>query len=214
MIFFFFWPCCTACRILVPQPGVESMPPSLGLWNHWATREAPRMNIAHQDYAELSFVRGYFSSPAIFLFSLKFISDLLFSLFTMCFVIQPCKFSVSFLCSLPKLCLYHLFSQFYFPEKGAPRALTHCNLACVSRSAWCILVILAFPLTVTLGIPFVFFLCGWSHCFLHPISSFFVPSILKFHVIFLGVGLFPVCAEQYMGLFNLDTHVLQTGNFA
>ena len=33
--FFFFWPCHVACRILVPQPGIEPGP------YHWATRELP-----------------------------------------------------------------------------------------------------------------------------------------------------------------------------
>ena len=30
-----------ACRILVPQPGIKSVPPALEGWslNHWATRE-------------------------------------------------------------------------------------------------------------------------------------------------------------------------------
>ena len=25
-IFFFFWPCCRACQILVPRPGIEASP--------------------------------------------------------------------------------------------------------------------------------------------------------------------------------------------
>ena len=25
----FFWPCCEACRILVPRPGIETMPPAV-----------------------------------------------------------------------------------------------------------------------------------------------------------------------------------------
>ena len=31
----------TACGILVPQPGIEAMPPALEVWslNHWTTRE-------------------------------------------------------------------------------------------------------------------------------------------------------------------------------
>ena len=41
--FFFFWLCCTACGNLVPQPGIETMPPALEAWglNHWTTREFP-----------------------------------------------------------------------------------------------------------------------------------------------------------------------------
>ena len=41
--FFFFWPCHTACGILVPRPGIEPVPPAVearGL-NHWTTREVP-----------------------------------------------------------------------------------------------------------------------------------------------------------------------------
>ena len=37
----FFWPCCVACGILVPWPGIEPVPPALeaeGL-NHWTARE-------------------------------------------------------------------------------------------------------------------------------------------------------------------------------
>ena len=41
--FFFFWPHGTACRILVPQPGIESTPPAVRAQspNLWATREVP-----------------------------------------------------------------------------------------------------------------------------------------------------------------------------
>ena len=46
LFFFFlilkiFWPCCTACGILVPRPGKEPVPPAVeapGL-NHCTTRE-------------------------------------------------------------------------------------------------------------------------------------------------------------------------------
>ena len=27
--FFFFWPCCTVCGILVPQPGIKPVPPAV-----------------------------------------------------------------------------------------------------------------------------------------------------------------------------------------
>ena len=41
--FFFFWPHCTACGILVPQPGIE--PGSLAVKarspTHWTAREVP-----------------------------------------------------------------------------------------------------------------------------------------------------------------------------
>ena len=41
--FFTFWPCHTACGILVPQPRVEPRPPSVKVQslNLWTTREAP-----------------------------------------------------------------------------------------------------------------------------------------------------------------------------
>ena len=39
----FFWPCRGACRILVPRPGIEPVPPAVEAWilNHWTAREAP-----------------------------------------------------------------------------------------------------------------------------------------------------------------------------
>ena len=43
--FFFFWPGRVACRILVPQPGTEPVPPAVEAQslNQWTTREFPRM---------------------------------------------------------------------------------------------------------------------------------------------------------------------------
>ena len=43
-IFINFWPCCAACTILVPWPGMEPAPPALEVWslNHWTTRGSPR----------------------------------------------------------------------------------------------------------------------------------------------------------------------------
>ena len=42
-IFKIFWPCCTACGILVPRPGIEAAPPAVEAWslNHWTTGEVP-----------------------------------------------------------------------------------------------------------------------------------------------------------------------------
>ena len=42
-LFFFFWPCCVACIILIPWPGVEPMSPALESQNlnHWTIREVP-----------------------------------------------------------------------------------------------------------------------------------------------------------------------------
>ena len=41
--FLFFWLHHTACGILVPQPGIEPVPPPVGAWspNHWTAREFP-----------------------------------------------------------------------------------------------------------------------------------------------------------------------------
>ena len=41
---FFFWPCRTACGILVPQPGIEPASPALEAQSldHWTTREVPQ----------------------------------------------------------------------------------------------------------------------------------------------------------------------------
>ena len=40
-ILIFFWPCPTACGILVPQPGIEPMPPAVEAQcpNHWTVKE-------------------------------------------------------------------------------------------------------------------------------------------------------------------------------
>ena len=40
-----FWPCHTACRILVPQSRIKSASPVVDVQNsnHWITREAPRL---------------------------------------------------------------------------------------------------------------------------------------------------------------------------
>ena len=43
LYFFIFWLHCTACRILVPQPGIEPVPLAVEMWtpNHWTTGEFP-----------------------------------------------------------------------------------------------------------------------------------------------------------------------------
>ena len=43
-IFFSFWLCLVTCGILVPQPGIEPVPPALEpqSLNHWTPREVPR----------------------------------------------------------------------------------------------------------------------------------------------------------------------------
>ena len=42
-LFYIFWPHCTVCGILVPQPGIKPTPPALEAWSliHWTTRKAP-----------------------------------------------------------------------------------------------------------------------------------------------------------------------------
>ena len=42
-IHFFFWPCCAACRILVPRPGIEPGPTAVEARspNHWTDGEFP-----------------------------------------------------------------------------------------------------------------------------------------------------------------------------
>ena len=36
-----FWPCCTACKIFVPQWGITPAPPAVEVWipKHWTTRK-------------------------------------------------------------------------------------------------------------------------------------------------------------------------------
>ena len=45
--FFFFLPHHAACKILVPQPGIEPVPPEIVVrsFNHWMASEVPRINI-------------------------------------------------------------------------------------------------------------------------------------------------------------------------
>ena len=50
MIFFFFLAALCGMRIIVPQPGVEPVPPALGVisLNHWTTREVPHLCVILQ----------------------------------------------------------------------------------------------------------------------------------------------------------------------
>ena len=50
LFFFSFRPCCPACDILVPQPGIKPMPPAVEAWclNHWIAREVPIFHIFKQ----------------------------------------------------------------------------------------------------------------------------------------------------------------------
>lgn len=42
-LFLVFWPCCKACGILVPWPGIEPTPLALEAWslNHWTPGKSP-----------------------------------------------------------------------------------------------------------------------------------------------------------------------------
>ena len=48
-LIFIFSPCRVACGILVPQPGIEPVPPAVKAWslNHWTTREVLLFNYLH-----------------------------------------------------------------------------------------------------------------------------------------------------------------------
>ena len=43
VVFYFLWPCCVACGILVHRPGIEPGPLAVKTWtpNHWPTGEFP-----------------------------------------------------------------------------------------------------------------------------------------------------------------------------
>ena len=43
LLLLFFWLHSVACRIIVPQPGIEPASPAVEAWslNHWTTREIP-----------------------------------------------------------------------------------------------------------------------------------------------------------------------------
>ena len=61
LLFFTFWPHCTACGLLTPWPGVEPGLPALEApsINHWSAREAPTCiilnNITIQNYYDIYF---------------------------------------------------------------------------------------------------------------------------------------------------------------
>ena len=52
IFFFFFWPQCTACRVLVSQPESEPTPPAMEARspNHWTAREVPGPFILFERY--------------------------------------------------------------------------------------------------------------------------------------------------------------------
>ena len=63
LFFFFFLSCHTACRIPVPQPGIEPIPPAVETWglNHWTAR-------AVLSFAHFYWVVFFFLSSAISVF--------------------------------------------------------------------------------------------------------------------------------------------------
>ena len=69
--FLFFWPFCTAHRILVPQPGVEPGPPVVKAWilNHWTAMEVLIL-LLYFIYAIILSANNNFQS--IYLSGLKF----------------------------------------------------------------------------------------------------------------------------------------------
>ena len=54
-LFIIFLPLHTACRILVPWPGIKPMSPALGTWslNHWTTREKQGKSFSWQSWLAL-----------------------------------------------------------------------------------------------------------------------------------------------------------------
>ena len=57
LLFFFLRLYHLACRILVPQPGTEVVPPALGAWtlNHWTTGQVPIVLFKRKDLSKFSF---------------------------------------------------------------------------------------------------------------------------------------------------------------
>ena len=81
LLFFFFWPCCSVCGILVLQPGIE---PKTWQWAHWVPTSGPWGN------SQPGFLRWFFFSSkcafscscskrpifSFFFFHLSFYSDI------------------------------------------------------------------------------------------------------------------------------------------
>ena len=55
-LFIYFFGCAKACGILVPWPGIEFMLPAVEAWsfNHWTTREFPKLQFSYFKYAPSS----------------------------------------------------------------------------------------------------------------------------------------------------------------
>ena len=73
--FFSFWPCCSACRISVPQPGIKPVPPAMEAQslNHWTAGEVPHkifeeckvLALAYPLDLNLSLHRDFPCSPVV-----------------------------------------------------------------------------------------------------------------------------------------------------
>ena len=57
--FFFFWPCHVTFGILVPQPGIEPVPPAVEAQslNHWTAREVPRTELLNHSEQDRNCIR-------------------------------------------------------------------------------------------------------------------------------------------------------------
>ena len=57
-LFWFFWPCHAACGILVPQQGIEPVPPAWDVQslNHWTATEVPHHTILTDNFLVHLFV--------------------------------------------------------------------------------------------------------------------------------------------------------------
>ena len=59
MYLFIYWLCRTTCRILVPWPGIEPVPPAVKAQslNHWTTREVPTQLLQAEliDYQDINY---------------------------------------------------------------------------------------------------------------------------------------------------------------
>ena len=54
----FFLSDCTACRILVPQPGIKPTPPAVEgqSLNHWISREVPPLFFLYLHFPQVCFI--------------------------------------------------------------------------------------------------------------------------------------------------------------
>ena len=90
---FCFWPCHMACGLLVPQPGMESLPSALEaqFLNHWATRDVYHLRAGMYIYlqndleayleflnlSEFPVISWWFRGPQVHVHAFLFLSQLL-----------------------------------------------------------------------------------------------------------------------------------------